>query len=439
MNYKDLFQKAKEMGFSDVELTIEKSKSMEAEIFNKELSKNQIHDTTIYTVRGIYENKMAAIVFEDENQNIDELLLKLKDNAVVLNSGEEFEIYAGSESYPVLTKRDSDFDKVDTSDKVKLALELEKKIKEFDKRIVLVEVSYEDELESTRIVNSKGLDIEKTANYGVLVAQVVVHEDGDNQSSFEVVVSNKFADFNVDTLAKSVASKAINMLHASPVESKVYPVIFDNKMSATLIGAFASMFSGEMAMRKLSPLSGKEGEKIMDEKITIIDNPCKDDAISRQPFDDEGVACYEKCVVRDGVFQGLLHNLKTAKYFKTKSTGNGFKQGANMGVRGVNLYLNPGETSEQEMIESTKEGLYITSLQGLHAGINPISGDFSAQASGFLIENGKLVRPVTLIVVSGNFLKMMNDIETIGNNLEIRYTGVGAPSIKVRGLPISGK
>ena len=95
--------------------------------------------------------------------------------------------------------------------------------------------------------------------------------------------------------------------------------------------------------------------------------------------------------------------------------------------------------TKDEIIKETEEGLLITDLAGLHAGLNPVSGDFSAQASGYYIKDGEIVKPVTLIVVSGNFLKMMNEIEEIGSDLYMGHSGIGAPSIKFKSLPISGK
>jgi len=179
----------------------------------------------------------------------------------------------------------------------------------------------------------------------------------------------------------------------------------------------------------------------MSDKITIVDDPLHRDAINLQPFDDEGVACYRKTVVEKGVFKTLLHNLKTAKYFKTTSTGNGFKPSvaATVNVSGTNLLIEPGEKTLAQLVSETQEGLLITELAGLHAGANPITGDFSAQSSGFLIKDGKIDRPVNLIVVSGNFLKMMNDVESVGSDLKLGYNGIGTPSIKFVGLQVSGK
>ncbi|MFA7127527.1 MAG: metallopeptidase TldD-related protein, partial [Bacilli bacterium] len=200
-----------------------------------------------------------------------------------------------------------------------------------------------------------------------------------------------------------------------------------------------SMFSGESAIKKITPLIGKEEQSIASKKITIVDAPLKKDAIFTHPFDDEGVACYDKKVVDKGVFKTFLHNLKTAQYFNTHSTGNGFKQGANVGVSGTNFYIAPGRTSKEKLIESIKEGLLITELDGLHAGVNVISGDFSLKASGFHIVNGEITRPVSLIVMSGNFFSLLNKVEAVGNDLYLSVNGIGAPSIKIKKIAISGE
>ena len=117
----------------------------------------------------------------------------------------------------------------------------------------------------------------------------------------------------------------------------------------------------------------------MDEKITIIDDPLKPGAINSETFDDDGVATYTKTVVENGVFNTFLHNLKTAQFFGAKSTGNAI--GSCVG--GINFHIKEGTTSKEEMIASLQEGLLITDLAGLHASLNPVSGDFSAQASGY--------------------------------------------------------
>ena len=128
------------------------------------------------------------------------------------------------------------------------------------------------------------------------------------------------------------------MLGAEPIESGAYPVILENHAMKSILSGFFSMFSGEAALKKLTSLTDKLGQKIMSEKVTIIDDPLLDESINKEPFDAEGVATQKKEVVSDGVFNLFLHNLKTAKVFGAEPTGNATVTG----VGPTNFYLKPG-------------------------------------------------------------------------------------------------
>ncbi|MGD9605225.1 MAG: TldD/PmbA family protein [Bacilli bacterium] len=442
MNYQTLISQALAMGFSDLEIYVDHSYATSLSVFNGMIDKNTINDTKTISIRGIFNGKMAYLAIENDQEDFDYILNTLKSNAISLTTNEEFSIFGGSESYPKVQLTDSGFDKVSIEQKVALVLGLEKQIKALDSRIVFVpHCGYSEVRQTIEIINSLGLNLKKVNEFAYLVAQAVAKENDDTQSSFEVEVKLHYQDLDPLLVSKKIVEKAIAKLNASSVPSKNYPVIFEKEAMTDLFSTFDSFFSGEAAIKKLTPLLNKEGQKIMSEKISIIDDPLHQDAINLQPFDDEGVACYRKNVVEKGTFKTLLHNLKTAKYFKTTSTGNGFKPSvsATVNVSGTNLIIEPGEKTLEQLILETKEGLLITDLAGLHAGANPITGDFSAQSSGFLITDGKIDRPVNLIVVSGNFLTMMNDVDSVGNDLKLSYNGIGTPSIKFIGLQVSGK
>jgi len=440
MDYKKLIQDGLDAGFSDIEIYIRSVVATNISIFNGEIDKNQYNDSRSFSVRAIYNDKMAYLTYENEFEDIDYIIETLKNNAKTLTTLEEFEIFGGSKKYPSFSKKESGFNKISIADKAKLLLDLENEVKSADSRIVFVPICrYSETNETIKIMNSKGLDVKKSNEYCLLVVQAVAKELDQTQSSFEVEVALTYDELDTKVIGKKVAEKAIKKLNAKPVPSKTYPIVFDREAMADLFQVFSSMFSGEAAIKKLTPLLGKEGQKIFSDKLTVIDDPLYEWAVSKEPFDDEGVACYRKEVVKDGVVETLLHNLKTARYFKTTSTGNGFKSGSSIGVSGTNLYILGGSKTQEQLIENINEGILITDLAGLHAGANPVTGDFSAQSSGFLIKDGKIDRPVNLIVVSGNFIKLMNQIDQIGNDMKVFYTGIGTPSMKFTGLLVSGK
>ena len=136
-----------------------------------------------------------------------------------------------------------------------------------------------------------------------------------------------------------------------------------------------------------------------------------------------------------------MHNLASADFFNEKPTGNGFKAGVagSVNVSPTNLYLEPGTKSFDDLVASMDSGILVTDVSGLHAGLNPISGAFNVQASGFEIKDGKIDRPVTLFVVSSNFYELLNNIEEIASDLENNFIGVAAPSVKIKSVMISGK
>ena len=190
----------------------------------------------------------------------------------------------------------------------------------------------------------------------------------------------------------------------------------------------------------MSFLKDKLGEEVFGKNITLIDDPLFWEAQQQYSFDDEGVATCTKAVVENGVLKTYLHNLKTAAMMQVKSTGNGFKNSVNSSVdiQPANLYLKAGDTSLEEMFKQLQNGVYITSVAGLHAGLNPISGSFNLQSSGFLIENGRKTKPVTLIIISGTLQELLNNVSYVGNDFEFKR-GVGAPSLAIKSMAISGK
>ena len=137
-----------------------------------------------------------------------------------------------------------------------------------------------------------------------------------------------------------------------------------------------------------------------------------------------------------------LHNLKTAHIDGTQTTGNASKSSfrSSVEIAPSNLCFMPGKISLKSMLEDIRRGVMVTGLQGLHSGINPVSGDFSLQCHGFLIEDGTIAEPVSQITVSGNFFELLKEIDCVADDFIMSPLsgGAGAPSVRVSGLSISG-
>ncbi len=430
-----LFSLAEEKKIEALQVIESRSEGLALNYFEGKLEKNEISDVTGLAVSGIVNGKRSVYELEDMNMPEEDVIDAIFDSASHMTGDEQFEIFEGSASYPVLDERVSDFHDIPLSKKIALLADVEKKIREKEPRVVQIPaLEYEEETSFTRIINSKGLDIQKKNEYCVLEAELVASDGKAAQVGFEVEFKNNFSDFDVDGMIDKAIRMAVDMFDAKPVATGEYPVIIENSAMISLLSSFSGMFGGETHLKKVSPIQGKLGQQIFSDKITIYDMPLKEDAVVRQPFDEEGVACRNKTVVDRGVFTTMLHDLKTAKAFDTESTGNAFGGS----VSGCNLFIEAGTLSKEELIASVDKGLLLTSFDGLHAGLNAISGDMSLKTCGFYIEDGKIVKPVTLIIMAGNFVKMMNDVEAVGSDLKLNYRGIGAPSVKFGSVSISG-
>jgi PmbA protein len=298
----------------------------------------------------------------------------------------------------------------------------------------MVQAFYSEVKHKVHILNSKGLDLSKEVNSATAGVYVIATDGKDQRTGIEYIQSNVFEDFNLEEIAKVGAKRAVDALGAKSVKSGDYEVILENKASASLLAAHVSMFSAESVQKDVSLLKGKVGEQVSKDLISIVDDPFLKKSPRSGSFDDEGVATKHKELIKNGTLTGYLHNLKTAKKDEVGSTGNGFRNG----ISPTNFYIEPGKTSYQEAVKEMSKGLIITDLQGTHSGTSAVSGDFSLQASGYLVENGQIVRPVSLITVAGNYLELLQDVTEVCDDLKMNFGYIGSPSLKIQSLAIAG-
>ncbi len=441
MNFETLKVKALEAGITEIEVYTAKKHGIEISSFNGVIENNTSFTTNVMAIRGVYNHQIVTIYEENCNDDmIPSIIERIKDNCQIKNLKDPFFIYPGDENYPTLEDKACDFDEYTLDDKASLCLKLTKLMEEQSKFVTKTEISYSETENITTIENSNGLHVSRNSRYAYLVAEVVAEKDGETKTGFDYIRLNQMKDVDLESLAQSTVLAAIDGFGAESIASGSYPVVLDKKVVSNLLAAFSNIFSAEAVLKNMSFLKDKLNQKIFGENITLIDDPLFLEAPSQNSFDDEGVASVTKAVVENGELKTYLHNLKTAAMMKTKSTGNGYKSGvqSSVGVSPSNLYLKAGDTSLEEMFSKIEHGIYVTSVQGLHAGLNPISGSFNLQSSGFLIEHGKKGKPVTLIIISGTLQEMLNQVSYVGNDFEFKRE-VGAPSLAIKSMAVSGK
>ncbi len=292
------------------------------------------------------------------------------------------------------------------------------------------------------ICNSNGLDLFYENTMAAFYAVSVVSNGREMSNDYEIKVGS-FDKLDIDALAKKATKNALSMLDADVAPTGAYPVVFSPEAMSSLLATFSGIFSAENAQKGLSRLGGREGTRIASSKVTLVDDPRHPEAAMPINFDGEGSPTHKKCVIEDGVFKTLLHNLKTAAAAGVETTGNAARSyNSTVGIRPFSMYVAPGTKTEDEILSEVGEGVYVTSLGGLHAGANVVSGDFSLQSSGYMIEGGKKGRAVKSFTVAGNFYGLLENVIDVGSELELRSHGMtsfSSPCVRVDGLTVAGK
>ena len=242
-------------------------------------------------------------------------------------------------------------------------------------------------------------------------------------------------------IAREAVDKTLFMLDAAPVPSGTYRAVFAPEVMVSFLSTFSGVFSAENAQQGMSLLAGKEGQTVAAPCVTLTDDPLRAGGWASCPFDGEGVACFKKNVLENGVLKTLLHNLKTAKKAGVRTTGNASRAGyaAPVGVAPTNFYFAPGALSPDALCAQMGDGLVILDVSGLHAGANPISGDFSLIAKGYVVKDGKKASAVNQITVAGNFYQLLQNIRAFGDDLTFPNGGIGSPSADVGEISVAGK
>ena len=392
-------------------------------------------------IRGIVDGNMASMALEDtDDDKMEEVISSLIKQAKTVTTKEKDSLRKPEKTEEVV--KEKEFVKP-SMDQIKQTLELiEKKCLAYDPRVIQVSyLSFEEATGTREITNSYGVQVYDEDKMNAVGCSVAVSQNDEIKDDALVKVVYDLEKFDVDAYVKELCDKALSKLNATSLKSGSYPVIFEKDAMTSLFASFVGLFSGDLIFKGISPLKGKENTKIFSDKITIIDNPRNLEALTIANYDDEGCPTKEKVLVDKGVFSSMLHDTKSALRMHAESTGNGFKSGyaSNVGVSPMNCYIQPGDKSLDELCQDMQEGLVITELAGLHAGIDFVTTNFSLQCSGYYVKNGKRDHSVSLITVAGNFLEMMNDVKAVANDLEWEYKQIVTPSIAFNACAISGE
>lgn len=238
-----------------------------------------------------------------------------------------------------------------------------------------------------------------------------------------------------ETIGRRAGERAVARLNPGRVTSGAMPVVFDPRVGSSLLGHLTSAIAGQAIARRTSFLLDALGTPVFAPGVSIHDDPHRPHGLRSRPFDGEGLPVSPVEIVTDGVLETWLLDSASARQLGLEPTGHAARGvGGAPGVTTSNLYMAAGRMPVATLIEDIALGVYVSELIG--QGVNPVTGDYSRGAAGFLIENGQITRPVAEFTIAGN-LKDMFAALTPANDLEFLY-GVNVPTVRVDGMTVAG-
>ena len=327
--------------------------------------------------------------------------------------------------------------------RIELALAVERAARNRDRLITNVEDTvYSDSASRVALANSKGFtsSYEQTQCYAY--AYAFAGEGQDRMTGMGVAVGRGPDSLDPEAIGQEAADRALALHGARQSKSRRGAVVLDPYVAASFASIIGRTLSADAVQRGRSLFADKEGERIADERLRLLDDGTDPEGLGTAPFDGEGVPQQRTPLIEDGTLHGYLFDAYTASRAKRPSTGNGTRGSYRVppGVGPTNLIVEPGEASMEDLFETADDGLYVMSVSGLHSGVNPASGQFSVGASGRLIEGGELGAPAREVTIASDLVSMLQAVEAAG--AEARWVPFGgsvkAPPLLIGEMTIGG-
>lgn len=440
----EFVKQLKKHGFTDVRLFIHTKKSLYLAVQCQSLKHYEYGDTELYFVEAVWKGEYCC-AYTDSLEDKEEIFGKLEEAAGIFDNRSIPEHISKSADYR--GQRWRDIDGKETAAVLKYA---ERKALSCQKAHFVERCVYHQFEETVTFLDEHMNYLADDDGDCTFSIRVIAEDEGCAAASTKlgiVDVQDKAAfQEAVCKLAGRAAEYARFGLHAERPASGSYPVILENCVMAELTGHYLPVFYGENINDHTSVLTGREKSQVGCPLLHLEEDPFSPQGARRRRIDDEGVTVSKKVLLRNGVFEDILYNKKSAHLAGRKSTGNGFKPSitGDIGTSATNVILSSEGSiiSRKGMLEASEGGIYITQIEGMFAGTDTESGDFSLLASGNRIIGGEISTAVHQFTISGNICELWIDIEMIGDDPVYRILDGGcviAPSVKIRKLMVSGE
>ncbi len=438
----EILKSLKKKGCHESDILYSENKTISSSSRLGKIEKTETSEIKEIGIRTIKNKKQSIISTTNlEPKNIDDLVNRVVEMVKVIPKNE----FCGlANKNQIKNFKFSEISKLEICDSYEPTLD------EINDKVLELENAA---LKNKKIINSEGAEIAFSKTKIILVGsngfenQVnKTHSDfiiavlAGNSKSMERAYDYKSKVFFEDLgdmkkIGEKVSNEAIKKLNAKKIKTCKCDVIFDSKVSSSLLSNLFNASNAVSIIKGTSFLKNKKNKQIFSKSINIIDDPLMKRKLRSRLVDSEGIQTRKKHLIKDGSLEFFYNSLSSARQLKEEPSGHASRSASSIpNASYSNLYLENGKSSKEDMVKSLRKGLLVTELMG--SSINYSNGDYSRGASGFWIENGKISFPVSEITIAGNLKNIFSKLIP-ADDLEFNY-GINAPSLLVENLTLGG-
>ncbi len=429
-------------GADQADIVVDSGESITVKAEQGEVSSYEVSGSQVLGLRVIKDDKIGSSYCEATDDDTIQTLVKQALENAKYSKQEELEKIEVQRSELINGTKNFKYDdeRADPEKLIEMALMIEKDLMSKDKDLKTPPYNGVGEyIDQSLYLNHLGTKcIEKSKAYACYTA-ALLEKSGKQSMHVHQSLTRKFNELNPNECIDVSYEHALGLLEGSAIKTGHYDIVFSTDKLAQFFNVFSGLFSAKAAINDMNPWKNKVDTEVASSMLTMVDSPLLESGFAYSMFDGEGNMMSETPLIKDGVLSGFFHNSYTAKKLGHANSFNATRSPkSSLGVGGTNKVISSVESDDT----SFDKGTYfeIISEQGMYSGSDAISGDFSFAASGYLVENGKRVRPVKGVTVSGNFYKTIKEISNIGHLVHSNTSATFfSPKIRFAGLSVAGE
>ncbi|MEW6412308.1 MAG: TldD/PmbA family protein [Candidatus Zixiibacteriota bacterium] len=423
---------AKGFGADEAAVDVANSREIEIECRDQKIDKLQEATQNSMTVRIYTKGRYSGNTTNDLRKDS---LSKFIEEAVAMTKylGEDpYRSLPDSKYYAGLKDADlgicdNSYDEVSADQRVKIARDIETDTRERTDKIVSLTSYYGDGTYESVKVHSNGFEgTRRSTSFSAGVEVGITDGKGGRPSWWDWRTVRFFKDLPpISTYGEFAVERALDRIGQTKIESGAYDMIIENRARASLLGALEGPLSGRNLQQKNSCLDGKLGQKVFSDKLTVVDDPFMKGGLASRLYDDDGLPSRKRTIIEKGVLKEYLIDWYYSRKLGVEPTGGDT----------TNVTFELGTRSLDEMVKDMKKGILVTGFIGGNS--NDTTGDFSFGIIGTYVEDGKLIKPVNEMNVSGNILQFWSSLVEVGND-PYTYSSLQRPTMYFKDVQFSG-